>query len=293
MCSGGECFEHGAGLAVSPVLHRLDRTGRRRGPHPPPPHAVIETVFADLSDGPLAHMPCGRSTRIRPECCARRSPTTCSGPPVGSPTRNWAALAGRPRAERSSTFPLDTCALPVHDADRTPPGSNARVKNAEDGRLAKAGYPRAVGRAVGACSRCSGRSMCCRPWRGRSCRTRVPACGARSAYSRQCCGRGPAAAGRMWTFHWPTPSRCGRCGEMADCVGTGEIPRPLGTAYRLAAPYEAFACGDGQTLVIGAFAMPGCRAGRSTRSTRFCPIPGSRSAACSSRTWAAAASRSS
>jgi crotonobetainyl-CoA:carnitine CoA-transferase CaiB-like acyl-CoA transferase len=40
--------------------------------------------------------------------------------------------------------------------------------------------------------------------------------------------------------------------EAADYVATGEVPRPLGTAHRLAAPYQAFDCGDGQTLVIGA-----------------------------------------
>ncbi|MPY55679.1 CaiB/BaiF CoA transferase family protein [Streptomyces spongiae] len=40
--------------------------------------------------------------------------------------------------------------------------------------------------------------------------------------------------------------------EVADHVATGEVPGPLGTAHRLAAPYQAFDCGDGQTLVIGA-----------------------------------------
>lgn len=40
--------------------------------------------------------------------------------------------------------------------------------------------------------------------------------------------------------------------EVADFVATGEVPGPLGTAHRLAAPYQAFACGDGKTLVIGA-----------------------------------------
>jgi len=39
--------------------------------------------------------------------------------------------------------------------------------------------------------------------------------------------------------------------EVADYVGTGEPPGPLGTAHRLAAPYEAFTCGDGAVLVIG------------------------------------------
>jgi crotonobetainyl-CoA:carnitine CoA-transferase CaiB-like acyl-CoA transferase len=40
--------------------------------------------------------------------------------------------------------------------------------------------------------------------------------------------------------------------EVADYVATGEVPGPLGTAHRLAAPYQAFDCADGQTLVIGA-----------------------------------------
>ncbi|MBB5135620.1 crotonobetainyl-CoA:carnitine CoA-transferase CaiB-like acyl-CoA transferase [Thermocatellispora tengchongensis] len=39
--------------------------------------------------------------------------------------------------------------------------------------------------------------------------------------------------------------------EVADFVGTGEAPAPLGTAHRLVAPYEAFTCGDGAMLVIG------------------------------------------
>ena len=40
--------------------------------------------------------------------------------------------------------------------------------------------------------------------------------------------------------------------EVADFVGTGEAPGPLGTAHRLTAPYEAFTCGDDAVLVIGA-----------------------------------------
>jgi crotonobetainyl-CoA:carnitine CoA-transferase CaiB-like acyl-CoA transferase len=40
--------------------------------------------------------------------------------------------------------------------------------------------------------------------------------------------------------------------EVADYVATEEVPGPLGTAHRLAAPYQAFVCGDGQSLVIGA-----------------------------------------
>lgn len=54
-------------------------------------HAVIETVFGDLIDGLLVQ---SVSARVRPGRCARRSPTTCFGPPVGSLIRNWVALEG-------------------------------------------------------------------------------------------------------------------------------------------------------------------------------------------------------
>lgn len=40
--------------------------------------------------------------------------------------------------------------------------------------------------------------------------------------------------------------------EVVDYLATGVQPGPLGTAHRLAAPYEAFRCADGNTLVIGA-----------------------------------------
>lgn len=40
--------------------------------------------------------------------------------------------------------------------------------------------------------------------------------------------------------------------EVADYLGTSVVPGPLGTAHRLAAPYQAFTCADGQVLVIGA-----------------------------------------
>ena len=38
--------------------------------------------------------------------------------------------------------------------------------------------------------------------------------------------------------------------EIADYIGSAEVPGPLGTAHRLAAPYQAFTCQDGETLVI-------------------------------------------
>lgn len=39
--------------------------------------------------------------------------------------------------------------------------------------------------------------------------------------------------------------------EVADYLGSREVPGPLGTAHRLTAPYQAFECGDGHVLVIG------------------------------------------
>lgn len=39
--------------------------------------------------------------------------------------------------------------------------------------------------------------------------------------------------------------------EVADYLSSGEEPGPLGTAHRLAAPYQAFSCSDRQLLVIG------------------------------------------
>ncbi len=47
-------------------------------------HAIIETVFSDLIDGPLAHMPQDRSARTPRGCSAQRSPTICCAPPEPS-----------------------------------------------------------------------------------------------------------------------------------------------------------------------------------------------------------------
>ena len=38
--------------------------------------------------------------------------------------------------------------------------------------------------------------------------------------------------------------------EIADYIGSAVVPGPLGSAHRLAAPYQAFTCQDGETLVI-------------------------------------------
>ena len=48
------------GLAVSPVLHQHRPTRSPQADITHRHHAIIETVFADLIDGPLAHMPSGR-----------------------------------------------------------------------------------------------------------------------------------------------------------------------------------------------------------------------------------------
>ena len=65
-------------------------------------HAIVETVFADLIDGPLAHLPDG-SAPTPPGSCAPRSPTTCCAPPACSPVTGTPAPADRRYDERSST----------------------------------------------------------------------------------------------------------------------------------------------------------------------------------------------
>ena len=77
-------------------------------------HAIIETVFADLIDGPLAHIPRAVSAPTPPGCCARRSPTTCCAPPACSPETATPEHAARRCAARSSTSPPD---WPARNAD--------------------------------------------------------------------------------------------------------------------------------------------------------------------------------
>jgi hypothetical protein len=67
-------------------------------------HAIIESVFADLIDGPLAHMPPrGSSRRTPPGRRWPRPPTTCSAPPGPSPTTPTPSPAGRRRTAIWST----------------------------------------------------------------------------------------------------------------------------------------------------------------------------------------------
>jgi hypothetical protein len=68
-------------------------------------HAIIETTFADLIDGPLAHMPSGASAPTPHGFCARPSPTTCCAPPHRRPVHVTPSRAALPCAASSSTFP--------------------------------------------------------------------------------------------------------------------------------------------------------------------------------------------
>ena len=75
-------------------------------------HAIIETVFADLVDGPLAHMPSGHFGANSAWSCVPRSPTTCCAPPPPSPVLSTPPRAGPPCDARSSTFPPSLLARP-------------------------------------------------------------------------------------------------------------------------------------------------------------------------------------
>ena len=86
---------------------RLNRTHRQ--------HAIIETVFADLIDGSLAHMPWAVSAPTPPGYCARRSPTTCYAPPESSPAAATAKPEVNP-ATHSSTSPPE---WPVRNVNRS------------------------------------------------------------------------------------------------------------------------------------------------------------------------------
>jgi len=61
-------------------------------------HAIIETVFADLITGPLAHLPSGASAPTPRGSCARRSRITCCAPPRPWPAGNTPPPAAPPCA---------------------------------------------------------------------------------------------------------------------------------------------------------------------------------------------------
>lgn len=68
-------------------------------------HAIIETVFADLTDGALAHLPSGRFAANGAWRSVPPSPTTCSAPPAPSPETGMPSPAPRPFVARSSPSP--------------------------------------------------------------------------------------------------------------------------------------------------------------------------------------------
>ncbi len=101
------------GLAVSPVLHQL-RTATVAADIVHRRHAVIETVFADLIDGPLAHLPRDDSAPTPHGYCALPSPTTCLTPPGHPPATLTASPAARPCADGSSPCRPDSPAPHAH-----------------------------------------------------------------------------------------------------------------------------------------------------------------------------------
>ncbi len=61
-------------------------------------HAVVEQVFADVTSGPLAHMPSGISPRTQPGCRLRPWRTTCCAPPAPWPACRSRRPGPRPSA---------------------------------------------------------------------------------------------------------------------------------------------------------------------------------------------------
>ena len=91
-------------------------------------HAIIETVFADLINGPLAPCPPGVSAPTAPGSSARPSPTTCCARPESSPVAPTALPGARHCAGVSSTSPPDwpvrngapSCTCPPTGPGRNP-----------------------------------------------------------------------------------------------------------------------------------------------------------------------------
>ena len=79
-------------------------------------HAIIETVFADLIDGPWHTCPPAGSAPTPPGSCARASPTTCSTPPEHSPGTVTTWPEARPYDDESSPSRPD---WPAPDENRS------------------------------------------------------------------------------------------------------------------------------------------------------------------------------
>jgi hypothetical protein len=89
-------------------------------------HAIIETVFADLIDGPLAHIPSSRFGANSAWVLCARSPTTCCAPPACWPETGIPVPADRRYDAGSST---SRPASPDRNADRSctcPPTGRGR-----------------------------------------------------------------------------------------------------------------------------------------------------------------------
>ena len=117
-CAGSATRPNSTSCSRSGATTRSSPTAPSRPPHADITHrrhAIIETVFADLIDGPLAHLPSGGSPRTARGRSARRSPTTCSAPPAPSPARAAVARGAtlrrqhrqRPRPDRPPPTPPD------------------------------------------------------------------------------------------------------------------------------------------------------------------------------------------
>ena len=95
------CSRSGATTRSSPTATEptaaADITHRR--------HAIIETVFADLIDGPWPTCPRAGSPPTAPGRSARRSPTTCSAPPAPSTGRSPAVARGATLRRQIVTVP--------------------------------------------------------------------------------------------------------------------------------------------------------------------------------------------
>ena len=92
-------------------------------------HAIVEQVFADLTSGPLAHMP-----RVASRRTPRGSPwppwrTTCCAPPERSRRRSSPGPGAQPSAATSSTSPPGSPATAVATSPCTCPKAGTATAN--------------------------------------------------------------------------------------------------------------------------------------------------------------------